>query len=194
MTAVDYRIYHAINQFVLHHAWLGRGLAVLETWAVPAIAVATFALWLFARPGADRKWKLAAASALAGAARCCLLSQSPADRATERQSKAGSPHQLRGLRPPQERLKQRLWHPGSRLESQRRVALPAVRDARTDVGRFGTCRQGEAPLASPRDQLGQPVRRCCRVERERARGWVGDVFPPPDEDTAVRMQLEIPDA
>ncbi len=37
---LDYRIYHAINQFVYHHAWLGRGLNALETWAVPMIAVA----------------------------------------------------------------------------------------------------------------------------------------------------------
>jgi undecaprenyl-diphosphatase len=72
---VDYRIYHAINQFVLHHAWLGRGLNVMETWAVPAIAVATFALWLFARPSGDRKWKLASASALAGAAIALLVNQ-----------------------------------------------------------------------------------------------------------------------
>src|ERR687887_628066 len=41
---VDYRIYHAINQFVYHHPWLGRGLNALETWAVPVIAVATFAI------------------------------------------------------------------------------------------------------------------------------------------------------
>jgi hypothetical protein len=40
---VDYRIYHAINQFVYHHAWLGRGLSALEKWGVPIIAVATFA-------------------------------------------------------------------------------------------------------------------------------------------------------
>lgn len=38
-----------------------------EKWAVPLIAIATVALWLFARPGADRKWNLAS-SALCGAA------------------------------------------------------------------------------------------------------------------------------
>jgi undecaprenyl-diphosphatase len=42
---------------------------------VPLIAVATFALWLFARPGADRKWKMASASALAGAAIALLVNQ-----------------------------------------------------------------------------------------------------------------------
>ena len=43
---MDYRVYHWINLFVYQHAWLGRGLSVLETWAVPVIAISTFALWL----------------------------------------------------------------------------------------------------------------------------------------------------
>jgi len=72
---VDYRIYHAINQFIYHHAWLGRGLNALEKWAVPVIAVATFALWLLARPGGTRKWKLASACALGSAALALLINQ-----------------------------------------------------------------------------------------------------------------------
>jgi len=51
--------------------------------------------------------------------------------ATERLSdnrRAREPAPVAGLRPPQERLKLRLWHPGSRLESRRRVALPAFCD------------------------------------------------------------------
>lgn len=72
---VDYRIYRAINQFVYHHAWLGRGLNALETWAVPVIAVATFALWLLARPGGDRKWKFVSAYALGSAALALLINQ-----------------------------------------------------------------------------------------------------------------------
>ena len=72
---MDYRIYHAINQFVFHHAWLGRGLSVAEKWAVPVVAVATVALWLLARPGGSRKWKLAAASALASAGLALLVNQ-----------------------------------------------------------------------------------------------------------------------
>jgi undecaprenyl-diphosphatase len=64
---VDYRIYHAINQFVLHHAWLGTGLKAVEAWSVPVLAVATVALWLLARPGGGRKWKLAATCALGSA-------------------------------------------------------------------------------------------------------------------------------
>ncbi len=72
---MDYRVYHSINLFVYQHAWLGRGLSVLETWAVPVIAIATFALWLLARPGGSRRWKLASACALASAALALLINQ-----------------------------------------------------------------------------------------------------------------------
>lgn len=72
---MDYRLYHGINQFVFDHDWLGRSLAVFEAWAVPILAIATFGLWLFARPGGRRKWKLASASALASAALALLIAQ-----------------------------------------------------------------------------------------------------------------------
>src|SRR5436853_5233522 len=72
---MDYRVYYAINQVVNHHPWLGRDLSALENWAVPIFAVATFALWLFARPGGNRKWKLASACALASAALALLINQ-----------------------------------------------------------------------------------------------------------------------
>ena len=72
---MDYRLYHGINQFVFDHDWLGRALSVLETWAVPVLAIATFGLWLLARPEGHRKWKLASASALASAALALLIAQ-----------------------------------------------------------------------------------------------------------------------
>lgn len=72
---MDYRLYHAINQFVSHHSWIGSGLSVVENWAVPVVAVATFALWLFARPGSSRKWKLACTSALTSAGLALLVNQ-----------------------------------------------------------------------------------------------------------------------
>jgi len=72
---LDYRIYHAINLFVFHHAWLGRSLSFLEKWAVPVYAVATVALWLLARPGGGRKWKLASAAALCSAGVALLVNQ-----------------------------------------------------------------------------------------------------------------------
>lgn len=64
---MDYRTYHAINTFVGDHAWLGRAFAGFEKWGVIVFAVATAALWLFARPGGSVKWKVASASALAAA-------------------------------------------------------------------------------------------------------------------------------
>ena len=72
---MDYRIYHAINQLVYHDAWFGRGLSAVETWAVPVVAIATFGLWLLARPGGSRKWKLASACALGSAALALLIDQ-----------------------------------------------------------------------------------------------------------------------
>lgn len=65
---MDWRVYHAVNVFVLHHSWLGRVFHVVETYGTILIGVAAFALWLLARPGGDRKWKLVAGSALASAA------------------------------------------------------------------------------------------------------------------------------
>ena len=72
---MDYDAYHAVNDFVARHAWLGHGLNVAESWSVPLLAAATIALWLLARPGGDRKWKLASACALASAALALLVNQ-----------------------------------------------------------------------------------------------------------------------
>lgn len=65
---MDWRIYHSVNVFVAHHSWLGSIFRFIETYGTIALGVAAFALWLLARPGGDRKWKFASASALAGAA------------------------------------------------------------------------------------------------------------------------------
>jgi undecaprenyl-diphosphatase len=72
---VDFRVYHAVNGFVAHHEWLADGFGGIEATAPLAIALATAALWLLARPGADRKWKLASASALASGALGLLVNQ-----------------------------------------------------------------------------------------------------------------------
>ena len=58
---MDYRAYHAINELGQHHHWLGALTNDLQIVLVPLIAVGAFALWLFARPGSDRRWKLASA-------------------------------------------------------------------------------------------------------------------------------------
>ena len=65
---MDWRIYHSINDFVWRHHWLGTLFKAIETYGTILIAVAAFALWFLARPGGDRKWKLAAGSALGAAA------------------------------------------------------------------------------------------------------------------------------
>ena len=72
---MDYRVYHAINAFVARHPWLAHALSGIETVAPVVLGVAAFALWLLARPGADRRWKLAAASALASGALGLLVNQ-----------------------------------------------------------------------------------------------------------------------
>jgi undecaprenyl-diphosphatase len=65
---VDWRIYHSVNDFVWRHHWLGSLFKAIETYGTILIAVAAVALWFFARPGGDRKWKVAAGSALGAAA------------------------------------------------------------------------------------------------------------------------------
>lgn len=73
---MDYRVYHAINRFVEHHSWIGRILSDAEKVGTPAFAIAAICLWALSRPGnADRRWKLASASALAAAALALLVNQ-----------------------------------------------------------------------------------------------------------------------
>jgi undecaprenyl-diphosphatase len=72
---MDARLYLAVNRFVVDHDWIGRSFGSLETWAVPVFALATVGLWLLDRPGAPRKWKLAAASAVASAALALLVAR-----------------------------------------------------------------------------------------------------------------------
>jgi undecaprenyl-diphosphatase len=72
---VDWRLYHAVHVWTEHHAWLGRSFGAVESWSIPVFAVATVALWLLARPGASRRWKLASASALGSAALALAVNQ-----------------------------------------------------------------------------------------------------------------------
>ncbi len=75
MPDVDWRIYHAINDFVWRHHWLGTLFKAIETYGTILIAVAAIALWFLARPGEDRKWKIAAGSALGAAALGLLVNR-----------------------------------------------------------------------------------------------------------------------
>ncbi|HET7648610.1 MAG TPA: phosphatase PAP2 family protein [Gaiellaceae bacterium] len=72
---MDWRIYHAVNEFVADHSWLGRLFHGIETYGTYLIAAAAVLLWLAARPGGDRKWKIASGSALAAAALGLLVNR-----------------------------------------------------------------------------------------------------------------------
>lgn len=65
---MDWRLYRAIYDLSLHHRWLGSLFHGLEQASIPFMVVVTLGLWLLARPGASRKWKLAAADGLLASA------------------------------------------------------------------------------------------------------------------------------
>jgi undecaprenyl-diphosphatase len=65
---VDWRLYRDIYDVSLHHHWLGTAFSDLEKASIPLMIVITAALWLLARPGGDRKWKLASGSGFTAAA------------------------------------------------------------------------------------------------------------------------------
>jgi undecaprenyl-diphosphatase len=64
---VDWRLFRNIYDVSLDHHWVGSFFNGVEKASIPVMVIATVALWLFARPGSDRKWKLTAASGLAAA-------------------------------------------------------------------------------------------------------------------------------
>jgi undecaprenyl-diphosphatase len=72
---VDWQLYEAIHDEAIEHAWIGAAFGHFEMWSVPVLAVATVGLWLLARPGGDRLWKLASVSALAASALALLVNQ-----------------------------------------------------------------------------------------------------------------------
>ena len=65
---MDWRLERAISNVALHHHWLGSLFHGIEQASIPVMVVITGILWFFARPGGDRKWKLACASGYASAA------------------------------------------------------------------------------------------------------------------------------
>jgi len=72
---VDWRLYHAIYDVSLHHHWLGTVFSDVEKASIPFMVIVTVALWLLARPGGYRKWKLAAGSGLGAAALALVANQ-----------------------------------------------------------------------------------------------------------------------
>lgn len=72
---MDWRLFHGIYDVSLHHHWVGSFFNGVEKASIPVMIIATAALWLFARPGGDRKWKFAAGSALGAAALGLLVNR-----------------------------------------------------------------------------------------------------------------------
>jgi undecaprenyl-diphosphatase len=72
---MDWRLYHAIYDVSLHHHWVGTLFNGIEKASIPFMVIATVALWFLARPGGDRKWKLAAGSGLGAAAVAVVCNQ-----------------------------------------------------------------------------------------------------------------------
>lgn len=70
---MDWRLYRGIYSTSLHHHWLGTFFSDVEKASIPFMVIVTASLWLFARPGGDRKWKLASGSAFASAALALLV-------------------------------------------------------------------------------------------------------------------------
>lgn len=65
---MDWRVYHAIYSLSLDHHSLGDAFDAIEQASIPFMVVATGLLWFLARPGGNRKWKLACANGYAAAA------------------------------------------------------------------------------------------------------------------------------
>ena len=61
---MDYRVFHAVDQFARHHTWLAHAANSFESWGIVVYAAAVVVLWFAARPGpGGRRWKLGALAA-----------------------------------------------------------------------------------------------------------------------------------
>jgi hypothetical protein len=57
---LDYRLYHAVNEFSTDFKWLAHATYFFETVGVVFYGLAVVLLWLATRPGEERRWKIAA--------------------------------------------------------------------------------------------------------------------------------------
>jgi len=60
--ALDYRIFHAVDEFSVDYKWLAHATYAFETFGVVVYAAAVVFLWLLTAPGTERRWKIAALS------------------------------------------------------------------------------------------------------------------------------------
>jgi undecaprenyl-diphosphatase len=72
---LDYRIYHAVNEFAVDNKWLAHATSYFETAGVVLYALAVLVLWLATAPGEERRWKLAALAGGAAGALSLLANQ-----------------------------------------------------------------------------------------------------------------------
>ena len=72
---MDYRVYHAVNEFAVDFKWLAQATYYFETAGVALYGFAVLALWLATAPGEERRWKLAALAGGASAAVSLLVNQ-----------------------------------------------------------------------------------------------------------------------
>jgi undecaprenyl-diphosphatase len=72
---LDYRVYHAVNEFAFDFKWLAHATYAFETAGVALYGLAVLVLWLATAPGEERRWKLAALAGGASAAVSLLVNQ-----------------------------------------------------------------------------------------------------------------------
>jgi membrane-associated phospholipid phosphatase len=93
---VDYRVYHAVDEFSRDHRWLAHAANGFETFGVTLYAIAVVLLWLATRPGEERRWKVAALAGAASGALALLVNQAIAkaiwDRPRPYESHPGAYH------------------------------------------------------------------------------------------------------
>ena len=54
---MDYRIFHAVDEFSFDYKWLAHATYAFETFGVVVYAAAVLFLWLLTPPGSERRWK-----------------------------------------------------------------------------------------------------------------------------------------
>ena len=72
---MDYRLYHAVNEFAFDFKWLAHATYFFETVGVVFYGLAVLLLWLATAPGQERRWKVAALAGTATAAVSLLINQ-----------------------------------------------------------------------------------------------------------------------
>jgi undecaprenyl-diphosphatase len=73
--SLDYRIFHAVDEFASDYKWLAHATYVFETVGVVLYAATVVLLWLATEPGEERRWKVAALSGTASAGLALLINQ-----------------------------------------------------------------------------------------------------------------------